>query len=168
MGSSVSFAGLSAARSLVARLSEALHQVAGGTVVQAAAVEVQSYVEGVARAKYGRHVASGAALGSLVVRASGALVTLSRNGYTRFHSWDSFRNGMPTFALKRASQIFAAKVLEALGDGDGAGRALAQQVAGAQAAAAERAAKKKADAATRREERAYDRRVKRQEAKEGR
>lgn len=149
MGSRVAFAGLSEARARVARLAEALQRAASGEVVQAAAVKVRAYIERVARDKYGRHQAHGDALRSLVVKTSGALVTLGRNGYTRFHRWDPFRRGMPPFALKKAAQILAAELLSVLGSNDGAGRALALEVIEEQTADEAKATARKAAAKTR-------------------
>lgn len=147
MGSRVAFAGLSEARARVARLAEALHRAAGGEVIERATAEIQAQIDAVAADRLGRHRATGDAAGSLDVRISGSLVTLTANSYLRFHGWWPFRRGMPPFILKRAAVILAGALLAVIGDSDSAARELAQTIVDEKAASD---AKRAAGKATRR------------------
>lgn len=155
------FAGLTAARKRLAELAKGLHAIASGEVVARTVAKVQAQIEEVARKKLAGHVATGAALASLVVRADGSLVLLSANRYLRYHGFWPFRRGMPGFVVKSAAQTFAAEVLAALGGRSGTLGALAESIADEQAAGDA----KKREAADRREEARYERATKRREEK---
>jgi hypothetical protein len=171
MSSRIAFAGLSAARSRVARLAAGLSQIAGGAVLQRAAAKIGEQIVAVAEQRAAAHQETGTARGSVQLTMSGPLVQLSNIGYLHFHSWWPFRRGMPPFVLKRASVILSREVLGLLSEqnalGGDLGAEASEVVDEADAAIAKRAARK-AETKRRREDRAYDRRVKASEDREGR
>lgn len=159
---SFAFAGISKARERLQKLADGLRDTG---VLPRAVEKVQALVNKVAHEKTSRHIATGAADASITVTASGGgLIQLASNSYLRFHSWWSFRRGMPPFILKQAAVILARELLTALGSAPG-GELAREVVEEADADEAKRATKK-ADRERRKAERAYNRKVKRQEARE--
>jgi len=137
------------ARRKLAQLVAGLRAAASGKVVDVAAARVQEQIDGASQAIIGRHTETGKAAGDRVVERAAGLVTLSWPRYLAYHRWNPFRSGMPPFAVKAASKIFAAVLVEALGGRGKPGGELADEIL----AAAEASDAKKAATAKRSENR---------------
>lgn len=129
MSERVSFAGLSEWRAKLAILTEALGEIAGGSLLDEAAPEIAARVRKIATPTIERHQREGAARKALKVYVDGSVIKLDVPGYVRLHGWWPFRRGMPQAVLKFAAGVMASKYLDAIGDDAGSARMMAEAIA---------------------------------------
>jgi hypothetical protein len=121
---SITFSGITSARSLLARLNDGLHKVAGGEVRARAVAKVAEQVSAVVAKVLAKHELSGEAESDTAV-AFGTMVqvqgmpprnakTQQGRSYLSVWGWWMFRAGMPPFIVRNAGLIFAREVIAAL------------------------------------------------------